>query len=269
MDGLAVSGSLLAISMPWENHIYRNSSPVLRERGYLIMAINDDHTDYVRCAHQLADSIRVWHPDADITIVQRDDLPRGDQGGQANDWQCYLASPYHETIKLEADMLITSPIDSWWALFRHRDMVISQGARDFYDQVTATRYYRKIFDVNNLPDVYNAITYWRRSELARDFFALVASLFQNWESVKSLLRYPEDIASTDLVYAIAAKVMGPELVTMPFASYPKITHMRRHVAGTSIAWWRELVWELHDGKLRIETVPQCGAFHYHDKEWQP
>ena len=146
---------------------------MLRDRGYLIMAVDTDNTDYGRCAEQLSESIREWHTDADITIVRREDLPRGARGGQANAWQCYLASPYHETIKLEADMLITSPIDSWWQLFRHRDMVISQGARDFYDQPVTTRFYRKTFDVNGLPDVYNAITYWRVSPTAQRFFRWV------------------------------------------------------------------------------------------------
>jgi hypothetical protein len=235
--------------------------------------------DYVGMARRMFESLKHWHPQARTCLITDTDcehdefdhvrLIEPDANPYANDVHAWRCTPFRETIKLEADMLIVSDISHWWTMLRHRDLVISTGCRNWHGALSQDRSYRQCFDANDLPDVYNAITYWRRSELARDFFALVASLFQNWDSVKSLLRYPEDIASTDLVYAIAAKVMGPELVTMPFASYPKITHMRRHVAGTSTAWWRELVWELHDGKLRIETVPQCGAFHYHDKEWQP
>ena len=244
---------------------------MLRDRGYLIMAINDDSIDYQRCAHQLADSIRAWHPDADITIIGRDDLPRGDQGGQANDWQCYPASPYHETIKLEADMLITSPIDSWWALFRHRDMVISQGARDFYDQVTATRYYRKIFDVNNLPDVYNAITYWRVSPRAQRFFRWVRMIFEQWQDFKTLLKFPDDRPTTDVVYAMAAVIVGVDDMTLPAGiDQPRIVHMKRHVIPTRTAdWTQELIWEYDQGHLRINTVAQWGAFHYVTKSWDP
>ena len=54
-----------------------------------------------------------------------------------------------------------------------------------------------------------------------------------------------------------------ERVTMPFASYPKIVHMKRHHAGTETEHWgRELVWEYSDWRLRINTVAQWGAFHY-------
>ena len=97
--------------------------PVTAERGYLIPAIGDK---YVTCANLLADSIRRYHPTANITILTVDQLPVGDQGGFANDWQCFTASPYRQTIKLEADMICASPIDHWWTLFERRDVVISQ-----------------------------------------------------------------------------------------------------------------------------------------------
>jgi hypothetical protein len=74
--------------------------PILAERGYLIPAIDTESVDYVACAEQLAASIRQHHPEANITILTREMLPNGDQGGFANDWQCFAASPYRQTIKL-------------------------------------------------------------------------------------------------------------------------------------------------------------------------
>ena len=62
---------------------------------------------------------------------------------------------------------------------------------------------------------------------------------------------------------MAAEIMGPERVTLPFATYPKIVHMKRYHAGTETEHWgRELVWEYSDWRLRINTVAQWGAFHY-------
>ena len=253
--------------MPWAKSTWETSLPILAERGYLILAINTDTTDYVSCAEQLADSIRQWHPAANITILTKEQLPNGDQGGFANDWQCFAASPYRQTIKLEADMVIASPIDHWWTMFEHRDLVISTGARDFYDQPADSRFYRKVFDVNNLPDVYNAITYWRVSKTAQDFFRLVCDIFENWTEYRTLLKFPDDVPSTDLVYAMAAQIIGPELVTIPFASYPKIVHMKRYMIPThSQNWTQELVWE--SNPLRFNTVAQWGAVHYHVKDWR-
>lgn len=243
--------------------------PITHERGYLIPAINTDAVDYLRCADQLADSIRLWHPDANITILTKEMLPYGDLGGYANDWQVFYVSPYRQTIKLEADMIATSPIDHWWTLFENRDVVISQGARDFYDQPATSRYYRKIFDNNNLPDVYNAITYWRVSKTAKEFFTLVQNIFLNWNDYKKILKMPEDLPSTDVVYAIAAVIMGPERVTLPSGLGPNIIHMKQHIIHSQLDnWTQELVWENTHPGLRVNTVAQWGLFHYHIKDWR-
>jgi hypothetical protein len=194
-------------------------------------------------------------------------LPYGDQGGFANDWQCFAASPYRQTIKLEADMICAGPIDHWWTLFEKRDVVVSQGCRTFYDQPAESRFYRKIFDENSLPDVYNAITYWRVSQTAKEFFALVRSIFENWTEYRRLLKFPDNGPTTDVVYAMAAVIMGEEQVTLPKGLSPTIVHMKRYInpiQGND--WTKELVWELDP--LRINTVAQWGLVHYHVKEWR-
>ena len=251
--------------------------PILAERGYLIPAIDTDTVDYLSCAVQLAKSIRQWHPYANISVlsVKRCSdpvfdhvipLPHGDLGGYTNDWQVFAASPYRQTIKLEADMLCASPIDHWWTLFELRDAVISQGARTFYDQPAQSRFYRRCFDANNLPDVYNAITYWRLSSTAKEFFDLVRAIFENWPEYKKLLKFAEDSASTDVVYAMATQIMGPERVTLPAGLGPSIVHMKRHINGLhSEDWTRELIWE--KDPFRINTIAQWGFVHYHQKEW--
>lgn len=217
---------------------------------------------------KLRDSILSWHPDADITVLTENLLPYGDQGGFANDWQMFQASPYRQTIKLEADMFCASPIDHWWNLFEHRDVVISKGCRDFYDSAATSRRYRKLFDDNNLPDVYNAITYWRLSRGAKDFFDLVKKIFENWLCFKSILKFADDVPTTDVVYAIAAQILGPESLTLPDTMAPQIVHMKRGIIPTYTEnWTRELTWEHTGPGLRINTVAQWGLVHYHIKEW--
>jgi hypothetical protein len=251
--------------------------PILAERGYLIPAIDTESVNYLSCAIQLARSIRQWHPDANISVISVKrcsdpvfdhviPLPHGDLDGFANDWQCFYASPYRQTIKLEADMIVTGPIDHWWTLFEHRDVVISQGCRDFYDRVATSRYYRKIFDSNNLPDIYNAITYWRVSTTATEFFGLVRQIFADWADYKRLLQFPDDAPTTDVVYAMAAVILGPERVTLPKGLGPTIVHMKRYINPLQGAdWTKELTWE--NDPFRINTVAQHGLVHYHIKEW--
>jgi len=254
--------------------------PIQSERGYLIMAQNSHTVDYVDCACQLARSIRHFHPDAKICLLSNTDATESDlfdyheifawplsDNPYANDWQVFSSSPFRQTIKLEADMIIASEIDHWWTMLEHRDVVISTGARDFYGQKTPNRFYRKVFDANNLPDVYNAVTYWRLSETAQEFFRLVRKIFENWEQYRTLIKFPDEIPSTDLVYAMAAQIIGPERVTMPFASYPRIVHMKRGIIPLRLEnWTQEITWE--SDPLRINTVAQWGAVHYHVKDWR-
>lgn len=235
---------------------------MLVDQGYLIPAIG---AMYVKCAKQLADSILQWHPSANITILTEDMLPHGNIGGFANDWQCYEVSPYKKTIKLEADMWCASPIDHWWDLFSNRDVVISQGCRDFYDQPGKARTYRKIFDNNNLPDVYNAITYWEVSDTANKFFKLIRNIFENWANYKTLLKFPDEVPTTDVVYGMAAVIMGVENVTL--TEGPTIIHMKKHMIPIiSEDWSKELVCEHTNPGIRINTVAQWGLVHYHIKD---
>ena len=237
---------------------------MLADQGYLIPAIGDI---YVKCANKLADSIRQWHPDVNITILTEDMLPYGKCEGFANDWQCYEASPYKQTIKLEADMICASPINHWWNLFANREVVISRGCRDFYDQPGKSRYYRKIFDVNNLPDVYNAITYWQKGVTAKQFFQLVRDIFEQWEIYKSILKFPDPVPTTDVVYGIAAVILGEENVTLPDNLAPTIVHMKKHIISTVTEDWpKELILEYTNPGIRINTVAQWGLFHYHIKD---
>lgn len=254
-------------------------SRIRAERGYLIPAVDTESVDYLTCAIRLAESIRCWHPDANISVltVKPCDhpvfnhvipLPHGDLGGYANDWQVFGASPYRQTIKLEADMLATSPVDHWWTLFEHRDVVISQGARDWLDQAVTSRHYRKTFDINHLPDVYNAITYWRLSPGAQEFFHLVRTIFENWDQWRTLLKFADEAPTTDVVYAMAATVMGHDRVTLPPGLGPTIVHMKRHaIGGQTEDWTQELIWERQIGELSIQTRRQWGFFHYHVKDW--
>lgn len=249
------------------------------ERGYLILAVNRPNCDYVAMATRLAESIKSWHPHAQVCLLTDTPvdidifdfvklLPYGDQTGYANDWQVWWASPFRETIKLEADMLVVSEIDHWWDMFRHREVVISKGSRDFYDRLATSRFYRRVFDDNNLPDVYNAISYWRLGKTADEFWKLVRDIFANWDSVRSTLKFPPETADTDLVYAMACRIIGEENVTLPDDLAPTIVHMKKHmIPVTSSKWQHELVWEPVDRGLRINTINQWGCFHYHDKSW--
>lgn len=254
------------------------------ERGYLILAHNTESTDYVACAQALAKSLRYWMPDCKICLVTDSDVsdpvfdiikpfPHGDQAQDtqwklANDWQAFAASPFRETIKLEADMVINGTIDHWWSWFEHRDVVISQGVRNYLNEESSCRAYRRLFDDNDLPDVYNAITYWRLSKTAVEFFQLVRTFFEQWTTVRQTLKYCDSVpANTDMIYAMVAKYMGVERVTLP-SNWPQMIHMKpaiNFLKTDARPWNAEFAYELTSGRLRINGVEQTWPIHYHEK----
>jgi hypothetical protein len=256
--------------------------PVKSERGYLIVATNTDTVNYIDCAIACATSIRLHTPDAKIALLSDAVCPApifdysiefpyavDPSNPFANDWQVFAASPFRETIKIEADMIIPHSIDHWWTMLRHKDVVLTLGARNYLNEATSERHYRKIFDSNDLPDVYNAITYWRLSRQAKEFFDLVHDIFENWETVKTQIKFGnEDVGSTDLVYAIAAKLIGVENVTLPNTSYPSLIHMKGRINFLqSEDWTKEMVWELDGSNIRINTIDQQYPFHYNVKDF--
>jgi hypothetical protein len=244
---------------------------VKAERGYLIVAQGEQ---YHQCARALAKSIKYWMPGAQIAVVgdckdtvfnYEIELPHGDQGGLQNDWQVLEASPFRQTIKLESDMILNGSIEHWWQMFEKQDVVVAQGACNFYGERTAERAYRKHLDLNNLPDVYNAITYWRRSELAARFFTTVREIFDNWDQVH-LKGWTQPEPDTDTVYAIAITLLGKEQFLLPTS--PKFTHMKGKINFChGEDWTKELVWELGAKGLRINTIQQQMPTHYYIKSF--
>lgn len=244
-------------------------------RGYLIPAVCKKGSHYIDCAKTLAKSLRHYHPDVKICLMTDKEINDPlfdhvvlveDLGGWNNDTHIYRASPYHETVKLEADMIVTSPIDHWWTYFQHYDVWTSTGCRNFKGDPATSRFYRKIFDANNLPDVYNAITYWRVSPTAKNFFTTVETIFRHWPSVQNALVYGKDQSvNTDLAYAIAARVIGENRCTGPGG--PQIIHMKPKINDiSSYEWTKQLVWEIVNGEVRINGHSQNGLFHYQLKE---
>ncbi|MFY8212436.1 MAG: hypothetical protein ACOVLB_07225 [Candidatus Nanopelagicus sp.] len=243
-------------------------------KGFVIMAQNTKTCDYIKCAKVLSDSIKRVMPNAEVTIITTDMLPYGDLAPDSdwkliNDWQVYDASPYEYTIKLEADMIIPTSIEYWWEVLEHRDLVVSSTIRTFKGEIATNRFYRQFIDNNNLPDVYNAITYFKKSQFAKEFFDTVKEIFNDWESYKKILKCNiDEIATTDWAYALACNIHGHEETTMPIFSDMSMVHMKQHINNLMTNdWTDELVYEILPDCLRVNTFVQQYPFHYHVKNF--
>ena len=228
--------------------------------------------DYEVCADVLKQSILHVMPNANITIITTDMLPYGDQAPDTNwklqnDWQVYEASPYEYTIKLEADMILPKSIDYWWDVLQNRDLVVSTTIRNFKQEVSDIKAYRRFITDNKLPDTYNAITYFRKSELAEKFFNIVRDVFENWDQYRSMLKCNVDeLCTTDWAYAIAAHILGEENTTLPQFKEMSMIHMKQFINGLPTQNWTDnLIYEHLSHSFRINTIPQLYPLHYHVK----
>ena len=254
-------------------------------KGFVVLAQNTVDTDYIKCAEILARSVKLHMPDISISLITDDiehskyfdhviALPYGDQAKDSkwkliNDWQVYDASPYTHTIKLEADLYIPRSIEYWFDTLSQLNVVVATKIRSYDQNISNNRYYRKFIDNNNLPDCYNALTYFKKSETAEHFFKLVRYIFENWDQVKTIMQCKiDEEATTDWVYAVACAIIGTEHTTMPTFDEFSMVHMKQMINNLKTEKWTdELIYEISKDSLRVNTVPQMYPFHYHVKDF--
>lgn len=270
----------------------RRITPHTEQQGFLTFAQNSE-VDYLRLAYLQAMSVKLTMPDSkfavivdkhtysqvvdkhhkvfDYIIEMTEDFAVNQEWKLSNEWQAFYLSPFKETIKLESDLVFTRSIDHWWSAFRLRDLVLSTGCRDYLQKLSTVRTYRKLFDDNLLPDVYNGLMYFRYSKTAAEFFWYAEQIFKNWEHVRDnlLINCRDEHATTDVVFALAAKIIGLERCTVPSLDYINFVHMKSAINGLSesIKWTEAVMCEIELPMIRINNINQYHPIHYQEKTW--
>ena len=258
------------------------------DKGYVILA---DGKEYINCASMLSQNLHRIMPECSVTLLTTaknnvgNDIKKmfdntiimpitmvssvNDPYKIINDRRIYEYTPYEYTIKLEADMYVPRSIDHWWNILAQRDLVISTTIRNFKQEISNVRAYRNFIDQNSLPDCYNAITYFRKSELAEEFYKLVSNIFFGWNEYRAILKcQPNLIATTDWVYALAAHALGKENTTLPQFTDMSMVHMKQYINSLPTECWTDtLIHELSTTCFRINTIPQLYPVHYHEKDF--
>lgn len=262
-------------------------------KGYLTFAQNNDTTDYLNLAYLQALSIKVTQKENQYAVVVDDatmnsvtdrhravfdyiipipgvDDAANDSWKLRNEWKAYQATPFDETIKLEADMLFTSNLDHWWDILKLKDLCFTTGVLDYTGNVATSRAYRKAFDDNNLLNLYNGFYYFKRSPIAEQFFYYAELLFKNWDMIKSdvLKDCGNEPASTDLVFAVAAKIVGDENCYLP-GMVPTFAHMKGAINNWSIDddWRNFLYYQFDSTTFTAGFTRQRVPYHYHYKDF--
>jgi hypothetical protein len=267
----------------------------MQNKGYLILAQNGT-VDYVRMAYVLALTIKLTQTEINSVSLLTDvpdavpdhyksvfdniiEIPWFDDALNSewkieNRWKIYHVTPYEQTILLDADMIILSDVSHWWDyLENNHDLYITKNAITYRNEMVTDRSYRRTFAENNLPDVYSAYMYFKKSETAEQFWKLVEIIAKDWQIFynKYLTEYKPKILSMDVVFALAIKLLGIEdQITSPF-EYPQFVHMKSRVQNWSNPgddWMTQTGTYLNkQGVLKIGNYQQSGIFHYTQKDF--
>jgi hypothetical protein len=261
-------------------------------RGFITIAQNSNHGDYVRAAYGLALSLRRTqsvHTGLSVVVSAGQDIPEDYRAvfdavielppenvpdsvwKIHNKWRVYESSPYDETVLLDADMLVPVDIDSWWKLLGRRKMWSCASAYTFRGDLIQQSPFRKAFDMYGLPHVYTAFFYFQKHESVRRYFNTVRVVYQNWIRFRDHYPHLPEHVSGDMAFALAMRLLNIEHDFVD-PEWPGIVHMKTQVQDLGPAatddWTQSVESQVRsDGSISVGGYLQRMPFHYQVKSF--
>jgi len=265
-------------------------------RGYLVLAQNTPTDNYIRMAYALALSIKATQSTVNsVAIATCDkipdeykhafdhiiDIPWFDHAEESklkieNKWKYFHMTPFDETVVLDADMLFPADISHWWDIMCNKEIWITDSPQTFKGELITSTKYRECFVSNNLPNVYTAFMYFRKTEMTAELFGLVEIIFNNWK--RFYYEYMDETRpkwlSGDVAYALAIKIMGIESECFgKISGMPTFVHMKSALQNIdekyiSEDWTKSIpTYFSEKGTFKIGNYEQNIPFHYATKSW--
>ena len=205
----------------------QNSEKSAKSRGVVIFATHTDETDYVGIAEQNARLVEHFMG-LPTTIVSASDSGNNKRFStdlnKFVEWknfgrhEAYEASPYDETIILDADYLVFD--NSLLRLF----------STDFdYLLFDKNRYINieqqpSVMGPHSLPYVWATAVLFRKTDKSKMFFDLVGKIRRNYDYYRLLYNVQESNFRNDYAFAIAHYIIeGNLLAPQSFAPYSILT----------------------------------------------
>jgi hypothetical protein len=256
-------------------------------KGYLVLAQNSENVDYVQQAYALALSLHASQDTCLISLVTNDlvpdeykkvfdkiiPIPGNDDAANSlwkveNRWKLYHVTPYDETIVFDTDMLVFKSFNGIWDTLSKYDVFFASNVLDFKSNQVVDYYNRKMFNENDLPNLYFGLHYFKKNKPALDFYNTLAFVVANWERVYFDIapKSKQKWVSMDVSAAIAAKILGiDDSITHPTFDF-RFTHMKANLQGIDpipSAWTKVLDYYINrQGNLIVSNIQQTGIFHY-------
>jgi hypothetical protein len=263
-------------------------------KGFLVIAQNNADTDYVKQAYALALSIRYSQINIkSVSVITNDivpdkyktvfdniiPIPFNDDALNAgwkveNRWKLFHASPYDETIVLDTDMLVLEDLSAWWNYCQSYDLRFCSRVINYKKEVIDKDiYHRQTFIQNQLSNPYFALHYFKKSDLAYEFYKVLEFVCNNWEWCWTTFapEYYQKWLSMDLAAAVAIEIMGCHDQVFDQAGPLEFIHMKAALQNwfpRQISWQDTVPFVLNTkGDLIVGNMKQSKLFHYVEKDF--
>ena len=256
------------------------------EKGFLIYANNTWKTDYLKQAYALGLSIKLFNPNAHITVVTNtevsdrykkvlDDVifnkiqPRSILNAEDR-INAFDISPYLKTIVLDADTLVTENLDGWWKYLKNYMIFYSSAIRTYRGVIDRSVVYRKVFVRNQLPNLYNTIHYFEKSEEAALFYRMQRLVIENWKLFydKYTPTKKQKWCSMDVSSAITSKLLCNEDEITAKDSFINVVHLKPKHQGWKFDYVKSstaVTLNFSKNNFYIGNYKQNGIIHYVEK----
>ena len=262
-------------------------------KGFVIFAQNTADTNYVQQAYALALSIQLSQTThKKVTLVTNDIVPKKYQKvfdkvipvpwsdnvpatrfNVEHRWKLYHVTPYDETIVLDSDMLLLEDITTWWDYCGHYDVTYCSSIKNHKLETVIDTVHRQAFIINNLPSPYCALHYFKKNQVAYEFYKILEFVITHWEFNRGTFapNSPNINASMDLATAIAIKLSGMEDQIISSLNPMEFIHMKSFIQGwelPTVDWRDSVLYVLNNqGELLVGNIKQSKLFHYTEKSF--
>jgi hypothetical protein len=261
-------------------------------KGFLVLAQNTESVNYIEQAYALALSIKATQNlVTELSLVTNDSVPSkyravfdkiipipfGDTANISrfraeNRWKLYHASPYHETIVLDTDMLMLEDISTWWDYCSNYNLRFCSRIKNYKHEVVTDIVHRKAFTLNNLSNPYVALHYFKKSPESLEFYKVLEFVVNNWEWcwTKFAPENYQNWLSMDLAIAVAIEITGSHEEVLDVLNPMEFIHMKPLLQNwnDSIESWQDRVSYNFDNKeLTVGNIKQYKLFHYIENDF--
>ena len=244
-------------------------------KGYLLYAQGDTHINYaIQCAYSLREigdtkpiSLVTDKPCNDTIfdkiIIVKENTDKFHVVNRSNLWK---HSPYDETTVIESDCLVTQSLDTWWQANADRDLSFISQAYTYRQEPLDIRFDRRTWIQNDLPSLYVAFHYFKKTSFVKEFFELVTTINLHEEITKTFLpkRSPK-VPSMDVAICLATKFLDCYYKVAYTASDPMFIHMKPNAqkfATPSTNWSDKVGFYKNGSEVFIGNFKQTGILHY-------